>query len=356
MKTALKMALLVALCVSVASQQVRANDILQDIGAGLQIFSILRDVVNDGHSKTTKQPLRVVSEDSAVTDPINCRRVVIDEQQISITGNFGRELQELTASRLRSTFSQSRKVLAVVGPSDFRSMADLQDNTLESGRYSQETVAQVERGKWLAPTDVMKLSGSAELISDDRQAEIGGRNGLNVSSNRITMVVHLILEPIELVSGVYSQAYEATAQASKTVNFDVNGRGSGSNSRKSNAESELLYQVAGEVFRDLVNQLDSRKLNTTERVKVTRPIETAPVETASTIGSINLTFPSGKSSQISVTGNKPVNMGTQIWFVHNGKVVGKFQVLAINGQNLKLQKLSGLEPAGGDGFAIINYY
>lgn len=348
----IKMALSVALCVSVFTTQVMANNVFQDLAAGIQAVQILGDIVKSktGSEKETRVPLR----NRVAADPRTSRRVVIDESRVNLTGNRGRQLRGLMAAKLRTVVSQSGKVSIVMGRADASDMAELQDDIHESGRYSKETRSEVGRGQWMTPTDVMKLSGSAEVTSSDQRVNLSNRqNSFNVRCRKITAIVRLTLEPIEVVSGVHSLAYEASAKLTKVVNFNVNGYRSGTSSNQNNAEEELLYQAANQALVDLVDQLDPEELVVSGRVSQPRA-ELDSLESDSVYGEVKLIFTSGKQSQINIPESKPLSVGSQIWFVRAGKASGKFKVLAINSQSIKLQKLSGAEPTDGDGFAIFN--
>lgn len=57
---------------------------------------------------------------------------------------------------------------------------------------------------------------------------------------------------------------------------------------------------------------------------------------------------------VTIPAAKPISVGTQIWFVRNNQIIGKFTVKAIFGQTVTLECVSGGNPTNGDGFAIIN--
>ena len=56
---------------------------------------------------------------------------------------------------------------------------------------------------------------------------------------------------------------------------------------------------------------------------------------------------------ITVPQNKPLSVGTQLWFIGCGKVIGKYTVKAICGQTVTVGYLCGDKPNDGDGFAIV---
>ena len=75
-----------------------------------------------------------------------------------------------------------------------------------------------------------------------------------------------------------------------------------------------------------------------------------PLPTAT--GPVKLIFPTREPCQIDIPQGKLIHPGDSLIYVRNGKSIGEFKVVAIDGQNVTLQLLWGQEPTNGDGFAI----
>jgi hypothetical protein len=290
------------------------------------------------------------------------RRVVIDESQLNMNGYRAYELRQVILAKLRCLASQSGKVMVVIGPKDFGFMADIHDSIHESGRYSQASAAQVPRGEWLAPTDVMKLTGTADVSYDNRQINVGGRviNGnVNASYRKARASVKLVLEPIELRTGAYAPGYQATGVVTKTLDFNVNGYGNGSgggsNSNQCNQEDGMLLEAAEQALADIANQLDMPGYQTAAPAVMpsTQPAPTAPLGYAA--GRVTFAFPSWRAFVIDLNQGKVVHTDDRIKYTRPGKAdaLAQFRVTAIAGQTVLLEKEYGDQPEPTDGFRII---
>lgn len=290
------------------------------------------------------------------------RRIVIDESQMSISGQYGGITHSYITAKLRSVMSASGKVLIVIGPRDFRFMAEIQDFVQDSGRYSAASSAQVARGQWLAPTDVVKMTGTAELVWQDKGLAVDSRS---VNYRKVRAVVHLILEPIDIRTGVVSASYEATGQTEKIITYNIGGISSATGGNTQNDEQELIYKATDQALVGLVNQFEPAPMAPAvlpaPPIPVSVPTSNSYLQTPNSLpltpsrlsGQVSLQLPSGKPTQIAIPANKPVGVGNQVWFVKGGQVSGKFTVTAVSGQTVKLECISGNEPFDGDGFAII---
>jgi hypothetical protein len=61
------------------------------------------------------------------------------------------------------------------------------------------------------------------------------------------------------------------------------------------------------------------------------------------------------TTSICIPANKPVSEGTEIWFICDNQVVGKFSVteVDVDQSTVTVKLLCGSEPANGTGFAIV---
>ena len=325
-----------------------------DITNVLAAVDMIKDIIPGKSADTTV----VKTGDPLKVNPLCERRVIIDESQMNIGGQYGGITHSYITAKFRSMVSASGKVLIVIGPKDIPLVAEIQDFTQDSGRYSAASSAQVARGQWLAPTDVMKMTGTVELIWADKGLAIDTRS---VNYRKVTAIVHLILEPIDIRTGVVSASYEATGQVDKIITYNIGGISSATGGNTQNGEQELIYAATNQALAGLVNQFEPAPLSSAvlpvvpvSSVNSPLPTVNSSLSTPSCIsGQVSLQLSSGKPTQIAIPTNKPVGVGDQIWFVKNGQVSGKFTVTAINGQTVKLECTSGNEPSDGDGFAII---
>lgn len=375
MKNLLKrMALFCALCMAAILPSVvlaNTNDTMQNIAAGLTIINFIGDLTSS--KKTTNQPnqsIVITTIQPALTkanvDPLTVRRVVIDETQIRLTGGYGYLMQSILMSRLRSIMSASGKVLVVIGPSDYKFASELHDAIHDSGRYSPESLAQVERGHWVAPTDYMKLVGTVDINWADQQVStIFRSSSFSGRRRKVTTIFHLILEPVDLRTGI-SVGYEAHGQLEKTIDFDVYGNsmntsGSFSGNQQS-IEQEMLYQSATQALISLAAQFQPLPIGQVQQptIEVSAPcsvvepiVKNEPKKPTRIFGSISLVLPSGKPTTINTPSTDQVGLNDQIWFFDSAnQPIGKFLVLAQDGQTLTLKNIWGVEPQNNNGFGF----
>lgn len=335
------------------------DETLQNIAAGIQIFTFLRDLTSkpaNGNAlvaPTQAAPMRQYT----TPELLGMRRVLIEESQVSLQGTHGCRVKELLASRLRTMVSASGKAIATIGGKDLDYMANLHDFVQESGRYSPASRAQVPRGEWLAPTDVVKLTGEANLVWDRSQAVItsqsgrNGRDGLRISRSKITARVRFSLEPAGLHQGFFQGSCQAEAVVERVIDWDVNGyvsrvRGQASTDTRG-VEDEVLYQATQQALIQLVNQLD---LPTLKAVDAPTTLS-LPVITAVT-GRVALGFPSGARYDIDIPPGKSLSTGGLLLIVRNSQEAGRFRVASIIDKTVTFDLVSGSEPVAGDGFYI----
>ncbi|MEI6039950.1 MAG: hypothetical protein WCP93_01210 [Candidatus Berkelbacteria bacterium] len=353
---------LVLMLAVIMPQMTKANtaDTLNNIAGGIYILNTLADMGRDTKTEKALSDLRLTA------DPMCVRRVVIDETAMNFTGTYGEMLQGTMAARLRNVTSKSGKVAVVIGPNDMEFMANLQDTVSDSGRYTKETTAEIERGGWLAPTDVMKLTASAEIVyTDGSGAIITNSTAVVTGRLKANAVVRLYLEPISIKNGVYT-SYEGVGKVQKTLSFNINGIGSDTfgsvNNDKIGLETEMVFQAATQALTSLVNQLEvplSDKKVCVNRaegdIKVVQAKKAQTSKSVKLTGEIGVDLPSHIPTTFIINEKTPVGVGDEIFVLDSQNIiVGILKVTEMAGRNIRVKLTDGIEPV--DGTTVVVQY
>lgn len=212
-------------------------------------------------AKLAGQPIGTVGGPSpamAGTSTAPKRRIEIDADQIRMSGDGSWWLNENLAAMLRTRARNSGVEVAISGR-EFEDVAETQDRIHDSGRYSVESKADVPRGEMTAPTEHWSLTGLAEVSYKDREADgqIAGRHVDYEERTRMALV-RLVLEPIDIVSGLNETGYESAGTASsndKDVSVGSWGRYGSYRSDSSRSEAILIERAASQAIDRLIAQL-----------------------------------------------------------------------------------------------------
>jgi len=351
-------------------QVVRAKDdqTIQKIGAGLQIIGFIAGLTN--HSQQSSPVYQPVTPNlNTAVNPLEARRVVIDNDRSLLRGNAGSRVRDIIKNQLGCFMSRSGKVIVVMDRKDTKFAADLHDYVQYSGRYNPRSVAQVPQGEWLAPTDIVKLSGMADLSYEAQQVHVSGRiigGGLNARYRRAFATVNLVLETIDLRTGRYMPGIQAYGQAEKLIDLQVSTSGSAGSMGRREAENALLYTAVYQALDGLVAQLDPTPIvvpaattvsgeNTVPQLVQPVVPQAQPKPTVVVSGDVTFAFPSGRAFAVSLNADKVIHEGDLVKFSRAGKVeaLSQYKVKALAGQTVLLELEYGTQPELKDEFKII---
>jgi len=354
------------LLAALVPQVVRAKDdqTIQKIGAGLQIIGFIAGLTN--HSQQSSPVYQPVTPNlNTAVNPLEARRVLIDNDRSLIRGNAGSRVRDIIKNQLGCFMSRSGKVIVVMDRKDTKFAADLHDYVQYSGRYNPRSMAQVPQGEWLAPTDIVKLSGTADLSYEAQQVHVSGRiinGGLNARYRRAFATVNLVLETIDLRTGRYMPGIQAYGQAEKLIDLQVSTSGSGSSMARREAENALLYTAVYQALDGLVTQLDPAPIvptaNTESAVSQSiQPVvpQAQPKPTIAVSGDVTFAFSSGRAFAVTLNADKVIHEGDLVKFSRAGRTeaLSQYKVKALAGQTVLLELEYGTQPELKDEFKII---
>ncbi len=207
------------------------------------------------------------------------RRIEIDADQIRMSGDGSWWLEDNLAAMLRNRARGSGIEVAISGR-EFEDVAATQDRIHDSGRYSTESRADVPRGEMTAPTEHWSLTGIAEVSYKDRDIDgrIIGRSGSYQERTTVAQV-RLVLEPIDIVSGLNEPGYEAAGTASSTdrrVAGGSWGRYGSYRSDSSRSGAILIERAASRAVDNLIAQMAAPALRPAVGELAMAPDESVP--------------------------------------------------------------------------------
>jgi len=193
---------------------------------------------------------------------VAARVIEIDGRQINFTGNAAGYLDsEHFAALLRQMAGETHFVKIAVSGRQFEDIAATQDRVAESGRYERSSQVLLKRGQMVAPIEHYSVSVKAE---SSRRNEIGwlasliGQTDLDLTKAKAK--VGIVLEPINIRSGISNRAIRVTASDSELVRVSL-GSGSWRNqlrydSDKSDPEAGVVAAATEKALVKLIAQLD----------------------------------------------------------------------------------------------------
>ena len=198
-------------------------------------------------------------ESSGYTRPEPSRIIELDADKMRFRGNGGYWLRDNLAAMIRSRAHEVGIEIAVSGRA-FGDIAETQDRIHGSGRYSRSSRQRVPVGKMVAADEQFRLTGIASVSYKRRGGNLplGRRSRLSINQNEIEASVRLVLEPVDITSGLNRYGYEAKGEASRK-DLRLAGRASskyGNFSRSSsNVREEILQEAASNAVDELIRQI-----------------------------------------------------------------------------------------------------
>jgi len=281
-------------------------------------------------------------------DPLSRRRIEIDADKITLEGNYGYYVREHLAAMLREACVDSGAVEVAVTGKQYDAVTVTQDRINESGRYSPESRQQVQRGKMVAPTDHYQVTGSANILYRNRGGSfyVSGQN-VNLQRSEAKAVVKLVIEPLDIESGLNAHGYTVTGEVTKDLATNISGGSWGSygsgNSSSYNIEQEIVEQAAEKAVGQFYAQLDPKPLDE-EKIPLHRKDIVA-------LGGITLHVENGQTMKL-VVDEGQVHRGDYIVFSRGETPVVVYQVLAVDGQDLKVRTEKSGRTGPGDRFQV----
>ncbi len=197
--------------------------------------------------------------------PLAMRRIEIDADKVSIEGNYGWWLQEHLPALIRKGITNSGLAGIAISGRQFQAAAESLDRIHNSGYYSQESRCQVPKGQMVAPTDQYKITGVANIDYKNRGGNfsLGGKN-INLSDTKLNARVRLVIEPVDLRTGLNTPSYESKGEAARSTNRNASVYGYPSyadvNSAAGSVEDELLVEAAEKAVNDFIRQFNPEPL------------------------------------------------------------------------------------------------
>ncbi len=286
-----------------------------------------------------------VSSVKAGIEPEYRRRVIIDTDQMKISGNRGYWMRDHLASLMRTEIKSTNMVeIAVSGKERKNAVRELR-HLHESGLFTTESKKQVPVGTWKGPTDIYSVTATLSYKTDyqSETVYIDGKR-VTVSKRKKVATAEIFLEPISLESGLQSQSYRGFGEA-KSDEYQGSGFGLGifaSFARtKSMNEDELIRIAAKKAIKQIACSLDPE------------PIE--PVCLKSVSGEIKVNLPDGRKLTLDISSKKKLYFGDHILVTRGKQEIARYAVYKIDGQEVYVEVLSeSSRPQKGDSFEIVS--
>lgn len=240
---------------------------------------------------------------------------------------------QLLADKLRqAAVATGRLAIAVSGP-QFDEVTASQDRIQDSSRYRTSSRKLVRRGKMIAPTEHFVASFVSTMSRKDNQvvAAIGrwlSRSEVNVQSVKLSARVEIVLSSTDIETGIIgTKPNDAIRAVGEATQRDISGSGHvrGQNldyqSQSDSIEARLYLAAFNKAVDSLVSQL-------------------APA--------------AGRPMPITVHSGKAIHFGDEVVFYRGTQKIASYEVLAIDGTNLKVRPLlEKSRPGSGDKFDVV---
>lgn len=256
---------------------------------------------------------------------IPVRVVELDGEQMTVSGNSGYWLREHLAAMIREAAGNTVQI--TVSGRQFEEVAATQDRVADSGRYRDSSRQLLRKGQMIGPSEHYSIS----VLADAQYRSEGGgivsfltRGSASADIQKVNAKVEIVLEPIDVGSGLHGRAIRASGSASETTraNIYLSGRSMDFGNSSSNPEERLTAKAAERAVRDLVSRLANR-------------------ESGEPIATINIS--SGHSPQV----------GDMVAFFRSGAEIARYEVVSVSSGTLGVRTLVERSRPKGDPFRII---